>query len=636
MTVISDSNVQAGIDKSTQTESTQKTNLLTSDFNTADSSAADSHAKVDLSRRGLLGTAGILTTVGVAAPLLASVAQAHDGPHAHERPPAGKDLSDFYRDDQYGTLHAETIRKKAHKARVKAAELEYDLDIPPHPNNGDEARYANKIGTSTKGLKHDAEGHVDPDSYASLLKALKSRKHQDFEKVILGGTAKLADPQGPLTTSLVGVSNAQLAIPVAERLDSAALAAEHIEIYWQALLRDVPFSEYHNNTNNPLVLAAVDELNRLREYRGPKENGKVTPETLFRSTALYVDYKADRSGRKGKYVVPPDTLKGPYISQFLLRPVPGWGTFAAQPQLRPIQTQGESFGTTFDEWLKIRNGISTGRNITTEQGRRHVTTGRDLAWVARSSGPTYLHALQILLAAPVADDPLAGGIGAPLNPANPYASSATQSPGSSFSSGFFQALLALAAPLAIKTSYYQNWYVDRRLRPEDYGGLVHKILARGARYPLHRDVLESDAVARTFATHGSYLLPLANNTGAPTHPGYPSGATISAATPVTLLKAFFDENYVIPNPVQVDPADPTKLIPWEGEPLTLGGELNKLVNNIGFGRNFNGFHTRADISASHALGESLAISILRDQNFTYNETFKGYTFTRFDGTKVTV
>lgn len=587
-----------------------------------------------VSRRSILGKAGVLTAAGLASPLLTNSASAHEPDEKLAHP--GKDHTHLHRDDQYGTLHAKTLAKKSYKARVDSAAKQYAKDIPPHPNNGDEARYPNKIGTATKGLKHDANGHVDPNSYASFLKALRSRRHEDFEKVILGGSRPLADPQGPLTTALIGTANAQLAIPVAERLDSAALAAEHIEIYWQALLRDVPFSEYHDDTNHPLVLAAVDELNQLPHYRGPKIGGKVTPQTLFRSTALYVDYQADRSGRKGKYVVPPETLKGPYISQFLLRPVPAWGTFPAQAQLRPIQTAGESFGTTYEEWLAIRNGIDTGRAITTESGRRHVINGRDLAWIARSSGPTYLHALQILLAAPAADNPLAGGIGAPLNPANPYAGSTAQSAGSSFSSSFIQGLIALAASLAIKTSYYQNWYVDRRLRPEDYGGLVHKVLANGADYPIHRDILNSDAVARTFAEFGSYLLPLASNVGAPTHPGYPSGATISAATPVTLLKAWFDETYVIPNPVQVDPSDPTKLIPWEGEPLTVGGELNKLVNNIGFGRNFNGFHTRADISASHALGEALAISVLQDHRPTYNETFNGFTFARFDGTSVTV
>jgi len=606
---------------------------------TDNKSSQQKNTQRGVSRRSLLGKAGLLTTASVAAPLLASVTHAHplDDHNDHdEGPNPGRDYSEFYRDDQYGTLHAKELRKRAYKAKIKAAELDYKIDTPPHPNNGDEARYPNKIGTATKGLKHDAEGHVDPQSYASFLKAVRTGEHEDFEKIILGGTAKLADPQGPLSTALEGINNSQLAIPVAASLDSAALAAEHIEIYWLALLRDVPFTEYRNDTSHPLVLAAVKELNRLPEYHGPKINGQVTPESLFRSTALYVDYKADPSGRKGKYVVPPETLKGPYISQFLLRSIPAWGTFAAQPQLRPIQTAGESFGTTFEEWLNIRNGFSTGRNITNETGRRHIINGRDLAGLARNSGPTYLHALQILSTASVAGNPLAGGIGAPLNPANPYVNSKTQSGGSSFSSGFFQGLISLAASLAIKTSYYQNWYVDRRLRPEDYAGLVHKVLAKGTKYPIHRNVLESDAVARTFAANGSYLLPLANNTGAPTHPGYPSGATISAATPVTLLKAFFDENYVIPNPVQVDPNDPTRLIPYEGEPLTVGGELNKLVNNVGFGRNFNGFHTRADISASHALGEALAITLLRDHRYTYNETFEGYTFTRFDGSKVTV
>jgi hypothetical protein len=596
-------------------------------------------ASFPISRRSFIGKAGALTAAGVLAPALSSSAYADDGLGFADddiKQSSGQDFAKKYHNDTFGTLHAKDLRKKAFKARLKAAEEEFDIAIPPLPNNGDEARYPEKISVATKGLRHDANGHVDPASYESLLKALKSRRPEDFEKIILGGTAKLADPQGPLTTALEGINNSQLAIPLAATLDSAELAADHIELYWQALLRDVPFSEYRNDTSHPLVLAAVSELNSLPAFNGPTDNGRVTPETLFRSTAAYVDYQADPTGKKGNYVIPPGTLEGPYISQFLLRPLPAWGTIAGQLQLRPIQKEGESFGTDFDEWLAIRNGISTGKSITLASGRRHLINGRDLATLARNTGPTYLHVLQILLAAPVAGNPLAGGVGAPFNPANPYVSSKTQNSGSSFSSGFIQGLLALAAPLAIKTSYYQNWYVNRRLRPEDYAGLVHKVLANGANYPIHADILNSDAVARVYSAFGSYLLPLANNTGAPTHPGYPSGATISAATPVTLLKAFFDENYVIPNPVQVDPNDPAKLIPYTGAPLTIGGELNKLVNNIGYGRNFNGFHIRSDISASHTLGEALAISILRDQRYTYNENFAGYTFTKFDGTAVTV
>jgi hypothetical protein len=52
------------------------------------------------------------------------------------------------------------------------------------------------------------------------------------------------------------------------------------------------------------------------------------------------------------------------------------------------------------------------------------------------------------------------------------------------------------------------------------------------------------------------------------------------------LKAFFDESRVITDPVQPDPADPTRLAPFSGPPLTVGGELNKLAVNFGFGRNW--------------------------------------------------
>jgi hypothetical protein len=47
-------------------------------------------------------------------------------------------------------------------------------------------------------------------------------------------------------------------------------------------------------------------------------------------------------------------------------------------------------------------------------------------------------------------------------------------------------------------------------------------------------------------------------------------------------------------------------------------------------------HWRSDYAASLPLGEAVAISILRDQKTTYNESFGGFTFTKFDGTTITV
>jgi hypothetical protein len=101
------------------------------------------------------------------------------------------------------------------------------------------------------------------------------------------------------------------------------------------------------------------------------------------------------------------------------------------------------------------------------------------------------------------------------------------------------------------------------------------------------------------------------------------------------LKALFDENHVIPNPV-VPNAEGSALVPYAGPPLTVGGELNKVASNVATGRNIAGVHWRSDTIESLKLGEAAAINILRDQRATYNEAFDGFTFTKFDGTTVTV
>ena len=89
----------------------------------------------------------------------------------------------------------------------------------------------------------------------------------------------------------------------------------------------------------------------------------------------------------------------------------------------------------------------------------------------------------------------------------------------------------------------------------------------------------------------------------------------------------------------VPSADGLTLVPYTGpdpDRLTLGGELNKLAANVAMGRNFGGIHWRTDYAASLLLGEEVAIRMLMDLKLTYNEDFQGYTFTRFDGTRITV
>ena len=102
-----------------------------------------------------------------------------------------------------------------------------------------------------------------------------------------------------------------------------------------------------------------------------------------------------------------------------------------------------------------------------------------------------------------------------------------------------------------------------------------------------------------------------------------------------MLKCFFDESFVITDPV-VPNSDGTELIPYTGPELTVGGELNKLAVNMSLGRNTAGVHWRTD--AALALGEEIAIAILKEMREAgvYAESFAGYSLTKFDGTKVTV
>ena len=92
---------------------------------------------------------------------------------------------------------------------------------------------------------------------------------------------------------------------------------------------------------------------------------------------------------------------------------------------------------------------------------------------------------------------------------------------------------------------------------------------------------------------------------------------------------------MIPDPV-IASADGLSLIPYSGPALTVGGELNKLAANSGFGRDAAGLHWRSDIIEGLKLGEAVASGILTDLRATYNEDFPGFTLTTFDGTTITI
>jgi hypothetical protein len=235
----------------------------------------------------------------------------------------------------------------------------------------------------------------------------------------------------------------------------------------------------------------------------------------------------------------------------------------------------------------------------------------------------YLNACLILL-----------GLGAPLDPGNPYASRRTTDGFGTFGDPHVLSLVCEVATRALKAVWYQKWFVHRRARPEAVAARVHNHLTGVKAYPIDREILASAAPAAVFDRYGTYLLPQAYPEASPLHPSYGSGHTTVAGACVTILKAWFDESFVLPDPI-VPSADGTALLPYtgpDGGALTVGGELNKLAANISLARDFAGIHWRTDSTESLKLGEAIAIGILEEQKPTYAEDVR-FTFTRFDGTR---
>jgi hypothetical protein len=592
--------------------------------------ASEEVEKPALGRRSFLGAASTLAVTGAVAATIALEAKtkAQAAPEEDDQE-AGGTVHDPSLDEQFVS--------DTYRLRVENARRVRNLGVPSHPNNGDDERYDNRIGSDTRGLPHNERGEVDLAAYDKLLYALSTQQVADFEEVPLGGTRKLAGLLGTLALSTSGLGSQQTTIPPAPALASAEKAAEVVESYWQSLLRDVPFSEYRNDTSNELVLAAVEEINGLSGFTGPRdESGKVTPELLFRGTARYVD-PSDTTGRTAKSVVPPGVTVGPYISQFILQDLPYGATYVPGKLRLQKLSQENDFLTSYEEWLANQNGAAATRAIQFDETLRYLAHGRDLAEYAHGGAPSFWGASQLLGVAASKNPLIVGGWGAALSPTNPYSKIQKVSAGSgSFNLTYIQAFLPISTVREIRANYWAKWFVHRTPRPEALGGLVHYTLVDGVEYPVHEDALKSEAAERSFNKFGSYFISSAYPEGAPNHSSYPGGASSNAAVNATILKAFFDESFVIPNPVQPDPNDPTKLIPYEGEPLTVGGELNKLATNLGQGRNWAGIHWRSDAAASLPQAEEIGIALLRDERFTFAEEFEGFKFTRFDGTTVTI
>jgi membrane-associated phospholipid phosphatase len=539
-----------------------------------------------VTRRGFLGRLAAL-------PALATGASVSAAPLAAQAASRAAPGANIVRDPRRAAA--------ALKLRVRQAVTQMlQANALAHRTNGDEQRYADfgYVASFTKALPHNGAGEVDVTAYRALLHALGTGSAADFEAISLAGALKLADPQAAFAFQLEGADAQALTIAAPPAFASEEQAGEMAELYWQALARDVAFSQYGQER------ITADAIADLRQFSNFASTGAAT---LFRSAFA------------GEAV-------GPYVSQFLYRDVPYGPMTIAQQYSSPLL--GQDFMRTVPEWMSIQNGVPAANRTQYQSAPRYIRNGRDLAEYVRKdfSYQAFLNAALILT----------GMGGAALDATNPYKQYAKQSGFITFGAPDVLSMVAQVAAHALKAAWFHKWLVHRRVRPEEYAGRVHHHLL-SARYPLHAKLLHSGALQRLLAQTNAALLPMAFPEGCPCHPAYPAGHAVIAGACTTVLKAFFNESLAFANADVKVPADDG--LSWQsygGPALTVGGELNKLAANISIGRNIAGVHWQSDGVEGMKLGEAVALAYLRDVKPTYREESAGLSLTKFDGVRVTI
>ncbi len=574
------------------------------------------------------------------------------------------------------------------ETRRRAADVAAQRTHPQHRSNGDEQRlrqeeHPSYAGNFTKCLPHDNHGFLlEPRDYEEWARAIDSGDPRDFRRLRIGpgpfqpngdfvytsaGTPQLdwvatyttpaGDPgvrawesQGAgLTFDLEGPDAQAVTMPPCPSLDSQELIAEMGEVYWQALCRDVPFTDWDTDST---IDAARNSLKRLWWFRRDRTldlDGATDtlPESLARRRILSEDGSDPVPLEKLFRGVNPGEQRGPYLSQFLLIGNTGIngndtahalsdgmiadGALRIDQRVR-VATPAKDYMTDWNEWLDVQNGADTHGRETYDTGYRFITTPRDLATYVHYDAlyESYLNACLILL-----------GLGAPFDPGLPFGDRDyrdKQQGFAQFGGPHILTLLTEVATRALKAVRYQKFNVHRRLRPEAVGGWMYQRRNGSASIQTQLGVLENMEAAfagssgigtrldAANGTTGNWMLPMAFPEGSPAHPSYGAGHASVAGACVTILKAWFDHGWELKDksgaPITYEPlADGSALSGMSGAPLTLEGELNKLAANIAIARDWAGVHYYTDYYESFRLGEQVAIGVLEEQKLTYSENF---------------
>ena len=619
-------------------------------------------------------------------------------------------------------------RERSRSTRVAAAELSASRPHPRHIANGEEQQFRfssqtvqhdgcggqsgqpNYLASFTKGMRHCyATGLIQqPEDFQRFVKAVDTGDPRDFIDTPLGpdgfqlgqdnkgvwrsqkakqiaengANVRAWESQGAGSTfELEGPDAQSVTMPPAPKIGSFELSAEIGEVYAQALLRDVPFTQIVDGCqsytlpckkNVPVakILRALSKLSWFDDNLGYKIR------TSGQSTLLNDgERKRLRPPLQGQTffrgITQGDDI-GPYLSQFMLAGTSGlngdgsnseglapadgyigYGALTVNQRVRFAKPCDDHM-TSWDEWYDVQQGADLrGQEAYDQfevsgvaQYRRFITTPRDLATYVHYDAlyEAYLNACLILLETRTPFDP-----GIPFQ----YSDSADHQQGfAHFGGPHILSLVTEVATRALKAVRFQKFNVHRRMRPEVLAARLAKQASGDLFEPELQAMLKELQHLLPFVdarngadanlSGGNFLLPMAFCEGSPMHPSYGAGHATVAGACITILKAFFDHYH----PFTLAGDDQTAFVPTEdgaslvtipvvGGRLTVEGELNKLASNISIGRNWAGVHYFSDYIESLRMGEQIAIGILEEQKLTYGESFS-MTVPLFDGGAVRI
>ncbi|CAM9166878.1 unnamed protein product, partial [Laminaria digitata] len=482
--------------------------------------------------------------------------------------------------------------------RVEWAETEFTASQGTlHENNGDRSSAA----TFHKSLPHDSLGQVDSIAFDALTECVAEGDFGKCEQVPAGDEdGFLVNPLGGLAIDMAGPAPHALTIPPASALNSEDLAAQMAELYWMALTRDVPFSQYGEDE---ATVAAADNLATMPGFANMNgvavgSDGRADPQSqLFRSSALGVE-------------------TGPFVSQLLVKDFT-LDSITAAPMQKTFAS-GVDYMADYDEWLFIQNGGKPDSPEEEDPVKRYIRTTRDLSRMVFTdtiNTEAYRAALILVEQGAINRDGFNG----------PYASSSRQKGFVNFGVSHVMRIVG-TGELAMRSAWYQKWNVHMFARPEAVAGTIHNVIYGNLDVEFHDSLMNNLELLRRVAARNteitglqgrgldSYLLPQAVKEGSPTHPSYPSGHAVQNGAFATVLKALVGLDRgsdCFSDPVFPDDEGLTLLPYTGGDCLTYEGEINKLAVNVAFGRQMCGVHYRMDGQEGLLLGEMAGVRILQ-------------------------